>query len=250
MKKAVGIIPARYASVRFPGKPLVMIKGKSMIRRVYEQASKSTTLRLVAVATDDERIFDHVHAFGGRCLMTSPGHRSGTERCNEAARCLLGQEKTGFEVVVNIQGDEPYIDPGQIDLVTALFRHPGVKIGTLVRKIDNTDELLDPNVVKVVLSRKREALLFSRQPLPYVRGKEMAGWLAVHAFYKHIGLYAYDLETLEVITNLPPSSLEIAESLEQLRWIENGFPVQVAITEQDSRSVDTPGDLLKLPNSP
>jgi len=250
MKQAIGIIPARYASVRFPGKPLVMIGGKSMIRRVYEQAIKASSLDFVAVATDDERIFDHVRAFGGRCLMTSPEHCSGTERCNEAARLLIGQEKRDFDVVVNIQGDEPFIDPGQIDLVTALFRQPGVKIGTLVRKIDNQDELLDPNVVKAVLNRSGEALYFSRQPLPYVRGKEIAGWLAGHTFYKHIGLYAYDPVTLGQITNLPPSSLETAESLEQLRWIEHGFTVQAAITEQDSRSVDTPGDLSKLPNSP
>lgn len=243
-----GLIPARYASTRFPGKPLIDIGGKSMIQRVYEQASRAASLMDVMVATDDQRIFDHVLSFGGKVMMTADTHRTGTDRCAEVARCL---DKNGnpYDVYINIQGDEPFIDPDQIDTVAACFKDPATDLATLRKKITATEELFNPNIIKVTCNQLGQALYFSRSPIPYLRGKENATWVSEGLHYKHIGLYAYRSETLQRISALPPSALETAESLEQLRWLENGLSIRVEITTLESHSIDTPEDLLKHPRS-
>lgn len=239
----IGIIPARYASTRFPGKPLVDINGKSMIQRVYEQATQSKMLKKVLVATDDERIYHHVQQFGGNTVLTKIHHQSGTDRCYEAAV----NSNESIDVVINIQGDEPFINPSQIDLLCNCFiNNAAVSIATLIKKISSTDVLLNENVVKVVVKKNGEAVYFSRSPLPYYRGIDAAVWLNKHVYYKHIGIYGYTVEALKRITQLPQSALEIAESLEQLRWIENGFTIQTAVTENESHAVDTPDDLKKI----
>ncbi|WP_066831619.1 3-deoxy-manno-octulosonate cytidylyltransferase [Rufibacter ruber] len=238
--KALGILPARYASTRFPGKPLVEIGGKSMIQRVYEQAQKST-LDGVVVATDDARIFDHVMAFGGTAVMTSPDHQSGTDRCYEA----LQQVQEPFEVVVNIQGDEPFIQPEQIDKVLACFAQPEAQLATLIKVVQSQEELFNPNSPKVVVGEQGQALYFSRQPIPYLRGVEEQQWLDQHTYFKHIGIYGYRSTVLAEITQLPPSSLEKAESLEQLRWLQNGYRIVTAITDKETIGIDTPADLEK-----
>jgi 3-deoxy-manno-octulosonate cytidylyltransferase (CMP-KDO synthetase) len=245
--KILGIIPARYASTRFPGKPLALIGGKTMIRRVYDQALQCRDLDYVVVATDDPRIEKEVASFGGNVMMTSPDHKSGTERCGEAAIRLKGR---GAGVVINIQGDEPFIHPEQISQLAGLFRRKEVMIGTLVKQVKSEGVLFDPNVVKVIFDKNGRALCFSRQALPYCRGIEQTEWLKAGKFYKHIGLYGYRTEVLKQITELPVSGLEKAESLEQLRWIENGYPVHVAETERESVAIDTPADLLKITNIP
>jgi len=242
--KIIGIIPARYASSRFPGKPLITIAGKSMIQRVYEQAKQAKSVSEVIVATDDSRIFDHVLAFGGKAVMTSESHQSGTDRCFEAIQQF---DKTA-EVIINIQGDEPFIKPEQIDLVASCFQSPANQIATLIKKINNHEELVNPNIPKVVINTKEEALYFSRHPLPYLRGKQEAEWLTQHTYYKHIGIYAYRYGALKQITALKQSPLELAESLEQLRWIENGYKINVKITDFESVAVDVPEDLKKLTN--
>lgn len=242
--KILGIIPSRYASTRFPGKPLVMIDGKSMIQRVYEQASKAGILSKVVIATDDKRIVNHIEGFGGNVLMTSETHQNGTSRCWE----VVAQSDEDFEVVVNIQGDEPFIDPEQINQVAKIFESSETEIGTLVKRIDSNEELFDANVVKVVIDSNRKALLFSRQTIPFLRGIPPEDWLNKHAFYKHIGLYAYRYDVLKKIVRLSPTVLEKAERLEQLRWIENGFALNVEITTQEALSIDTPEDLSKLTN--
>jgi len=239
----IGIIPARYASSRFPGKPLAVIHGKTMVQRVYEQAKKSASLSQVVVATDDERIHDHVKSFGGHCVMTSVDHPSGTDRCFEA---LQLEGKSEYDVVVNIQGDEPFIDPGQIDLACACFDSSQVQIATLVKKITSLEELQNINTPKVISDIHGRAIYFSRTPLPYCRGKEISEWLNLHTYYKHIGLYAYRTDILEEITALKPSALELAESLEQLRWIEHGYKIRTAITLHESIAIDNPSDLDKL----
>lgn len=241
--KFIGIIPARFASSRFPGKPLIDIGGKTMIQRVYEQALKSTSLSKVTVATDDARIFEHVQSFGGSVVMTSASHQSGTDRCYEAA-VKLSAEKDA--VVLNIQGDEPFILPQQIDLLCSCFADEAVKIATLIKKIENDSELQNPSTPKVIINKNSEAIYFSRSIIPFVRNKEVGEWLAAAVFYKHIGIYAYRMETLCEITQLVQSDLEIAESLEQLRWIENGYKIKTAITQHESIAVDTPQDLEKL----
>ena len=241
--RILGIIPSRYASSRFPGKPLVNIGGKSMVQRVYEQACASKSLSDVIVATDDERIFNHVISFGGKALMTSSSHFTGTERCAEVI------EKQGdiWDLVINIQGDEPFINPSQIDLLSASFVDTNTGIATLAKRIEKMGELEDANVVKLVFGKSGMAIYFSRFPIPFVRNKEMGKIsLENHAFYKHIGLYAYRAEILKKITRLVPSELEIAESLEQLRWIENGIGIKVELTDYDSIGIDTPEDLLKI----
>jgi 3-deoxy-manno-octulosonate cytidylyltransferase (CMP-KDO synthetase) len=240
--KIIGIIPARYASTRFPGKPLVDIAGKSMIQRVYEQAKKSTHLTEVVVATDDIRIERHVTNFGGQVVMTSTQHQSGTDRCFEAMQVFA----TPADVIINIQGDEPFIHPGQIDELASCFRHPGVQIATLVKKIDSTADLFNVNIPKVVLNTNKEAIYFSRQTLPHIRGKKEAEWMQQFTFFKHIGIYAYQVEVLSKITALKPASLEIAEGLEQLRWIENGYKIKVELTDYESVAIDVPDDLKKL----
>jgi 3-deoxy-manno-octulosonate cytidylyltransferase (CMP-KDO synthetase) len=237
----LGIIPARYSSTRFPGKPLVDIAGKSMIQRVYEQSQKCHLLNDVIVATDDDRIFDHVLAFGGKAVMTSPHHQSGTDRCAEVA-----EKYPDFGVIVNIQGDEPYISPEQISKVILCFDTPGTQIATLVKKVENNEELFNPNSPKVVINKNSEAIYFSRSPLPHIRGQEQENWLQHFTYFKHIGIYGYRADILASITKLPVSSLEKAESLEQLRWIENGYHIKVAETELETFAIDTPEDLKKL----
>jgi 3-deoxy-manno-octulosonate cytidylyltransferase (CMP-KDO synthetase) len=237
-----GIIPARYASSRFPGKPLAMIGNKSMIQRVYEQASKS--LKLVYVATDDERIYSAVLGFGGKAVMTSPDHQSGTDRCAEAAGLIEGEINRKIDVVINIQGDEPFIHPEQIDLLKECFIGNKVKIATLIRRSDPED-LFNPAEAKVILNKDGDALYFSRAAIPFLRGKEENEWAHKHVYYTHVGMYAYRLETLKKITRMTCSSLEIAESLEQNRWIENGIRIRTAITSLGSMCVDYPEDLEK-----
>lgn len=240
--KFIGIIPARYASTRFPGKPLADMKGKYMIQRVYEQACK--VLDRVCVATDDERIFNAVQSFGGQVVMTSTEHRSGTDRCFEAYTNLGGRE----DVVINIQGDEPFIKPEQIESLIACFDSPQTQIATLVRPFEEAEgyeALANPNSPKVVMNEHREALYFSRSIIPYLRGVEPTEWPARHTYYKHIGMYGYRADVLAWITRLPQSSLEMAESLEQLRWLQNGYTVKVGITTQETIGIDTPADLEK-----
>lgn len=241
--KTLGIIPARYASTRFPGKPLVQIKGKSMIRRVYEQAVKAASLSQVVVATDDQRIAQEVENFGGHYVITSADHLSGTDRCAEVAGIL-----PEFDVIVNIQGDEPYIDPAQIDLLASCFEDKNVHLATLIKEIHQESELFNYNIPKVLLNTAGEAIYFSRQTIPYLRNAETENWLGTHQFYKHIGIYGYTRKALLEITGLPPSSLELAESLEQLRWIENGFKIQTRVTSIETIAIDTPEDLEKINN--
>ncbi len=237
----LGIIPARYASTRFPGKPLTDINGKTMIRRVYEQA-KASGLTEVIVATDDDRIFSHVQEFGGQAVMTAEHHQSGTDRCFEAYKKL----NKPYEFVINIQGDEPFIKPEQIDLVGDCFNRPGTQLATLVKKINSTEELFNTNAPKVVLNNHNEALYFSRQAIPYCRNVPQDIWHKQHTYYKHIGIYGYRADILEQITQLPPSALELAESLEQLRWLENGFKITTALTEFETIGIDSPEDLQKV----
>ncbi len=242
MIKIVGIIPARYASTRFPGKPLIDIGGKTMIQRVYEQAKKSKSLSDVIVATDDEKIEKHVISFGGKVVMTNTTHQSGTDRCFEAIEKF---DKTA-DVVINIQGDEPFIHPEQIDIAAKCFENKEVQIATLAKAIDNNADLFNPNVPKVIIDKNGYGIYFSRHALPYLRGKENNEWHNLHTYYKHIGLYAYRKDVLGKLTALKQSSLELAESLEQLRWIENGYKIKVEITDYESVAIDAPEDLKKL----
>jgi 3-deoxy-manno-octulosonate cytidylyltransferase (CMP-KDO synthetase) len=236
-----GIIPARYASSRFPGKPLALIGNKLMIQRVYEQAGKS--IRLVYVATDDRRIYDAVLSFGGRVVMTSPDHQSGTDRCSEAANIIESESGRKIDIVINIQGDEPFIKPEQIDLLKACFSDEDVQIATLVRIAEPGEDIFNPNQPKVIVNTQGDAIYFSRATIPYIREAEKSEWSRKHDFYKHIGLYAYRTEILKQITGLTRSSLEIAESLEQNRWLENGFRIRTAVTIWESVGIDTPDDL-------
>ena len=240
----IGIIPARYASTRFPGKPLTMIAGKSMIQRVYEQAKKCTAIAEAIVATDDERIYKHVLDFGGLAEMTDECHQSGTDRCAEVSK-----KHPQYNVVINIQGDEPFIDPSQIEKLALCFTQPSTQIATLVKKINNYGELHNPNSPKVLLNKAQEAIYFSRAALPYLRGREAGDWLEYFTYYKHIGIYGYRTEILQELTHLPVSPLEKAESLEQLRWIENGYRIKVAETSLETFAVDTPEDLERLMKS-
>ena len=240
--KVLGVIPARYESTRFPGKPLVNIRGKSMIARVYERCRQAKTLDQVVVATDDQRIFDHVRSFGGEVMMTSKSHRSGTDRCAEVAA-----EHSEVEIVVNIQGDEPFIDPNQIDQLVQLFDGVStVDIATLAKKIDSEEALMDPNIVKVVFNKQAQALYFSRSTIPFVRNLASSQWLRHHDFYKHIGIYAFKNEVLQACAELPQGRLEIMESLEQLRWLEAGYNISVGLTKLETMGIDTPEDLEKF----
>lgn len=240
--KILGIIPARYASTRFPAKALADIRGKSMIQRVYEQACKAKSLTKVVIATDNKEIFDHAKGFDAEVVMTSPEHQSGTDRCFEACRSI--HEK--FDFVINIQGDEPFIHPQQIEMLAACLKDKSIELATLIKKITDRETLFNPNTPKVIINSNHEAIYFSRQTIPHIRGIQEENWLNQHTFYKHIGIYAYRTDILEKITSLIPSSLEKAESLEQLRWIENGFKIKVAITEYESHGIDTPEDLEKV----
>ena len=238
--KFLGIIPARYASTRFPAKPLAVLGGKTVIQRVYEQVAG--VLDDAYVATDDERIEAAVRAFGGKVVMTSTEHKSGTDRCREACAKIGGL----FDVVVNIQGDEPFIQPSQLQAVKACFDVPATQIATLVKPFtaDNGFEALENvNSPKVVLDKNMNALYFSRSIIPHQRNAAKEDWLKNHTYYKHIGLYAYRVEVLKGITALPQSSLEVAESLEQLRWLENGYTVKAGITDVETIGIDTPQDL-------
>lgn len=238
--KFIGIIPARYASSRFPGKPLAMIGDRTMIERVYRQASKE--LDDVVVATDDERIFNAVNTFGGKAVMTSTSHRSGTDRCYEAY-CNVGSDA---DVIVNIQGDEPFIAPEQIAALKSCFEDTSVDIATLARHFDPSrgfEALFDPNTPKLVMDNASNALYFSRSIIPYVRNYPWQEWLEHADFHTHVGLYAYRADILRQLTQLPQSPLEIAESLEQLRWLQNGYRIRVAITDRPTIGIDTPDDL-------
>jgi len=243
--KVLGVIPARYGSTRFPGKPLAMIGDKTMIHRTYLQAVKSS-LDAVVVATDDVRIFDEVRRFGGEVVMTRTDHRSGTDRCREALEKVTGD----FQAVVNIQGDEPFIDPALIDQLVALIKRDDTELATLVKPIKEVESLQNPNVVKVVFDASGYALYFSRHPIPFVRGAVVSDWLQKTSYYHHLGIYAYKAETLRRIASLPQGRLEVAESLEQLRWLENGLRIRVAVTEpSNSIAIDTPQDLANLPKA-
>ncbi|HPI79185.1 MAG: 3-deoxy-manno-octulosonate cytidylyltransferase [Cyclobacteriaceae bacterium] len=238
--KIVGIIPARYASTRFPAKPLADIAGQTMIEWVYGQAKKSGALERVVVATDNQKIYDHVKNKGGEVCMTSENHVSGTDRCAEALASLGGP----YDYVVNIQGDEPFIDPRQIDLLATLLDGEA-ELATLIKKIASPEALHNGNIVKVVCNVKNEAIYFSRSALPHLRNVQATAWFGQHTYYKHIGMYGYRTDILGEITQLAPSSLELAESLEQLRWIENGYTIKVAETDIESMGIDTPEDLEK-----
>lgn len=238
--KFIAIIPARYSSTRFPGKPLALLGGKPVIQRVYEQVAG--VLDEAVVATDDERIYEAVKAFGGKVEMTSTEHRSGTDRCREA------YEKQGreFDVVVNVQGDEPFIRREQLLALKACFENPATQIATLVKPFmesDGIEALENPNSPKVVVDTNSQALYFSRSVVPYLRGVERKDWLKNHTFYKHIGIYAFRSEVLKQVTSLPQSTLEKAESLEQLRWLENGYCIGVGVTDFETIGIDTPEDL-------
>ncbi len=240
--KFIGIIPARYASTRFPGKPLADMLGKPMIQRVYEQVSG--LLDDVLVATDDHRIFETIKSFGGKAIMTSENHQSGTDRCYEAYT-LTGKN---FDVIINIQGDEPFIKASQIETLKACFLDPQTQIATLVKPFGEEvdfDVISNPNSPKVVVNKQMQAMYFSRSIVPFIRGREQKNWPAIYPFYKHIGLYAYKADVLKEITSLPQSALEIAESLEQLRWLENGYIIKVGITQEETIGIDTPDDMEK-----
>lgn len=238
----IGIIPARYASTRFPAKPLALLGGKTVIHRVYEQVS--SVLSEVYVATDDERIADEVRRFGGKVVMTSTHHRSGTDRCYEAYTRIGSPQ----DVIINIQGDEPFIQAGQIETVMHCFDNADTQIATLVKPFtpaDGFEALENSNSPKVVVSPSMKALYFSRSVIPHLRGVDRSQWLSRHTFYKHIGLYAYRADVLARLTALPQSPLELAESLEQLRWIENGYTITVGITHTETIGIDTPQDLAR-----
>lgn len=237
--KFTAIIPARYASSRFPGKPLALLGGKPVIQRVYEQAIK--VLPEAYVATDDERIADTVRQFGGRVIMTRADHKSGTDRIEEACQKI----GTTADVIVNIQGDEPFIQPSQIETLCQLFDDPDTQIGTLGKPFETMEAVENPNSPKIVCDRRGFALYFSRSVIPYVRGKETKDWLNEFPYLKHLGLYAYRRQVLHAITQLPQSPLELAESLEQLRWLENGYRIRVGRTNVETVGIDTPEDLKR-----
>ena len=237
--KFIAIIPARYASTRFPGKPLAMLGGKLIIQRVYEQASK--VLDEVYVATDDERIQKAVESFGGKAVMTSSNHKSGTDRLEEADTKI----GTDADVIINIQGDEPFIQKSQLETVKALFDDPQTQIATLGKPFESMEAVENPNSPKIVCDVNGYAMYFSRSVIPYVRGKEKEEWLKAFPYLKHIGLYAYRREVLHEVTQLPQSPLEVAESLEQLRWLQNGYRIKVGLTNVETVGIDTPEDLQR-----
>ncbi|NMM50541.1 3-deoxy-manno-octulosonate cytidylyltransferase [Marinigracilibium pacificum] len=236
--KIIGIIPARYSSTRFPGKPLVDIGGRSMVMRVFDQASKVAAISKVIVATDDQRIFDHVYENGGTAVMTRDDHPSGTDRCNEA---ISGIEER-FDFAINIQGDEPFLKPEQINSLCQVLT-PEVEIGSMMKKISDEKDLFNPNVVKVVVSEPGNALYFSRQTIPYQRNAEKENWLENFSYFKHLGIYAYRTDILSKLAALPEGKLEKAESLEQLRWLEKGYSIKMVETDIESIGIDTPEDL-------
>ena len=240
--KILGLIPARYGSTRFPGKPLALLAGKPMVQWVYERASQAELLSEVIVATDDQRIFDAVQKFGGRVLMTRNDHPSGSDRIAEVAAT------SDAEIIVNIQGDEPLIEPAAIDLgVKILLDQPTAQVGTLVGPIRDAADLRNPNIVKVALAQDNTALYFSRLAIPFCRGARVdAEWLQQHTYFKHIGLYIFRRDMLLQFVKWPPGVLERVENLEQLRLLEHGVKIHVAVTAYEARGVDTPEDLNVL----
>ena len=237
--KFIGIIPARYSSSRFPGKPLAILGGKAVIEHVYRQVS--SVMEDVFVATDDQRIYDAVEAFGGKAIMTRSDHQSGTDRICEALDKVGGD----FDVVINIQGDEPFIQRSQLETVMHCFDDPRTQIATLGKPFESMEAVENPNSPKIVLDNDGYALYFSRSVIPFVRGKECAEWLSHFPFLKHIGLYAYRTEVLREVSRLPQSPLELAESLEQLRWLQNGYKIKVGLTDVETIGIDTPEDLQR-----
>lgn len=237
--RSIGIIPARFDSTRFPGKPLVEVLGKPMIQRVYESVFSSQLFNKVVVATDDRRIFDAVIDFGGNACMTSNSHPSGTDRCYEAYQ----NEKEVFDVLVNIQGDEPFISSHQMQMILSCFNDPQTQIATLIKPITEAEELTDSNRPKVVKDVNEFAIYFSRSVVPFNRNLDLIKALDSNQYYKHIGMYAYRVEVLDEITKLSPSKLELIEGLEQLRWLENGYKIKTAVTKEESYCIDTPTDL-------
>jgi len=242
--KILAIIPSRYGSTRFPGKPLVEIEGKTMIQRVYERSSLA--FKHVCVATDDQRIFDEVTRFGGDAVMTSTSHRSGTDRCFEALKIIEKRDGNLYDIVVNIQGDEPFISPEQLLELVGCFNDDGTKIATLVKRFSPEEDIFNPNSPKVVISKEFYALYFSRNAIPFQRGADSKNWNMNLPYYKHIGLYAFTRDALAAVSKLEPTLLETAEQLEQLRWLENGFRIKVAVTQHSSYSIDTPEDIKDL----
>lgn len=243
--KFLALIPARYASTRFPAKPLAMLDNKPIVQHVYERVVKA--FDDAYVVTDDMRIYDAVMAFGGRCLMTSVHHKSGTDRCCEALDSLEAEHQH-YDVVVNIQGDEPFISLSQLDAIKTCFNDEKAQIATLIKPFTPTDgieALENPNSPKVVVDNQMNAMYFSRSVIPYLRGVERESWLEKHVFYKHIGLYAYRTDVLKQITQIPYGQLEAAESLEQLRWLQAGYVIKTAVTEEETIGIDTPEDLEK-----
>ena len=237
----VAIIPARYASTRFPGKPLVHINGKTMIQCVYDQVKSTPEIAEVIIATDDDRIEAEVLRFGGKVVRTRPEHPSGTDRCYEAYQQLNKQ----FDFIINVQGDEPFIQPEQIRTLASILKQD-VELATLIKKIEDEETLFNPNTPKVLVNAKGEAIYFSRQTIPYLRQyPDKKDWLTNHTFFKHIGMYAYRPDILAEITRLKPSALELAESLEQLRWLESGYKIRTAVTTIETLGIDTPEDLLR-----
>ncbi|MBR0180086.1 MAG: 3-deoxy-manno-octulosonate cytidylyltransferase [Prevotella sp.] len=235
----MAIIPARYASTRFPGKPLAVLGGKTVIQRVYEQVS--SVLDEVYVATDDQRIYDCVVSFGGRAVMTREDHKSGTDRIEEAVEKI----QSSADVIINVQGDEPFIQPSQIKTLMSLFDDPDTQIGTLGKPFESIEAVDNPNSPKIVTDNRGFALYFSRSVIPYIRGKEHSDWFGEYPFLKHLGIYAYRREVLKEVTQLPQSSLEKAESLEQLRWLQNGYRIRVGLTDVETVGIDTPEDLQR-----
>ena len=235
--KSIGIIPARYASTRFPGKPLALLGGKPVIQHVYEKVA--AVLEAAYVATDDERIYDVVKSFGGQVVMTRTDHKSGTDRIEEAIEKIGGE----WDVVVNVQGDEPFVAKSQLDTICHCFDDPTTQIATLGKPFESMEAVQNPNSPKIVVDNMGFAMYFSRSVIPYVRGKEMSSWLTHYPFLKHLGIYAYRKDVLRQVTQLPQSSLEIAESLEQLRWLQNGFKIKVGTTDVETVGIDTPQDL-------
>ncbi len=240
--KAIAIIPARYASTRFPGKPLTMIGGKPMIQHVYERSNQ--IMDAVFVATDDERIADTVHKFGGKAILTSTNHKSGTDRCAEAAEII--RKDNPFDIVVNIQGDEPFVKHEHLTKLLQCFNDPQTHIATLATLVRTSDILFDPNKVKLVCDINGYAIYFSRQAIPFQRDNNESEWLDNHPYLLHMGLYAYRAETLTQITKLAQTPLEKSEKLEQLRWLENGYKIKVATTDHPNIGIDTPDDLKLL----
>lgn len=241
--KFIGIIPARYASTRFPGKPLAMLGGKTVIQRVYEQVV--SVLGEAYVATDDDRIFSCVDAFGGKAVMTRTDHKSGTDRIEEAVEKLFPDNPENSDVIINVQGDEPFIQPSQIESLMSLFDDSETQIGTLGKRFESLEAVENPNSPKIVVDNRGFALYFSRSVIPFIRNKEREEWLCHYPFLKHLGIYAYRRDVLREVTQLPPSPLEKAESLEQLRWLQNGYRIRVGLTDVETVGIDTPEDLQR-----